>query len=226
VEGKYSFGGDVSWWLNIRYDWDEEVYYFHLPIDYHSLGPYYYWITAYDEQGNVFESEEYKVELYDNTPPSFWELEDYIFRTDEEFSIYIEAGDNVRVHRYDYDGIPIQSDNQYLNGSISERGIYHVTVKIEDEMGNEAEGEFLLVIESAETKNEIAENNTLTIVLLILVIILLIVVIIMGFNIYTLRRELEGMSGSDEDEGYEDIEGPFDLPDSYYQHTFDDFFEQ
>jgi len=218
VWAEYWTSGGDPYYLHVRYDHERSEYYFEPYLEKTKLGPYYYAVYARDVQGNNVESEVYEITQMDTTPPMFGEVEDHIFRADEEFTIVIEMSDNIRVIKVSWEGVPDDlhyADNvNILSGSVERRGIYHIKVTIRDEESNRAETEFILVIESAmeEPEDRTGQIWAGIIIQFILIGALFLVIFIQMNYIHHTRKRLDEMMRSGAGEGHRERFGSYNDP--------------
>ncbi|MGA1847958.1 MAG: hypothetical protein ACMUHB_01335, partial [Thermoplasmatota archaeon] len=178
----------------------------------------YYVVYAKDVQGNYVESLVYEIVQRDTTPPRIGELDDHIFRANEEFTIIVEMWDNIRVTDVEWEGAPSglnYADNvNLLTGSVEERGIYRIKVTIRDEEGNEAGSEFLLVIESSteEPEKQVGPLWALMIIQFILIGLLFLVVFIQANYIAYIRKQVREIKSPVTGERYRERFGRNDDP--------------
>ena len=158
----------------VLYDPNRGRYYFTI-----NCGPteatFHYRVNVVDTQGNNFESNIYEIDIRDNEPPVIEGIEDRIFRAGEEFRIVLEIRDNMGVTSVRWEGVPIASHDNVLEGRIDRRGIYEVEVTAQDRRGNWASESFVIVIESPQEDNDL--DNLWLIYLLVSIVLLLIVII-------------------------------------------------
>ena len=168
-----------------------------------------------DLQGNIFESDEHTIEVKDKTPPRFGKIKDYVFRAEEEFRIELDIDDNMAINHVEWDGIPLKSNDEVLEGSIDERGIYKVKVTAYDSSGNTASHEFLIFIESPE--KDIEPGNLWIIYLLVsIIVVLLTIMIVQMVIIHTISKNDIHQKGGPNNTNFEETD-----TNAYYRNKKD-----
>jgi len=117
-----------------------------IPIPSDSIQPFRLNITMVDHNGWTNWTGVITIQVMDNIPPIIEYIKDIMVYRGEDFTLTVNASDNIGVENCTWTGVSLDPVGSVLRGRIEKEGLYHVEIKVFDGSGNHATRSFQIVV--------------------------------------------------------------------------------